>query len=552
MLKPTPGRAGTSPTPGPPTLPNFAPIDLIPDPVIGIDAHRRINLWNRAAETTYGFTRAEALGQRAPELFGSRFPIPLPEIFETVADTGHWQGDVVKRTKDGRELTVESRWIALFDEQGNVSGGLGIDRDITARLEDQSARERGEASAERERLHGRLSRAQRLESIGQLAGGIAHDFNNLLSVIINYAAMIAGELEGMQRASADSHWTSMRDDLGEVQLAAERAARLTHQLLAFSRQDVGNPVSIDLNDSVRGIEELLRRTIGAEVRLVVSLAEALRPIGADPAQLDQALLNLAINSRDAMPDGGTLTIDTANVEVDDDYAGLGPQLAPGSYVRLRVSDAGSGMAADVVEHAFDPFFTTKPMGQGTGLGLATVYWIVRQAGGRVQLYSEPGIGTTFIALFPAAAAVTDAQAPRVTNSMLTGTETILLVQDQDALRDVTHRILTRAGYQVIVASNAPAALQAVSAHSGSIDLCLSDVVMPLVPGPELALRLRETHPQLPVLYVSGFAEPVLRESMHLGRVDLVEKPFTAPELLSRVRRTLAASWDGHARTARRR
>jgi len=333
-------------------------LDLLPDPVIGFDAERRIVLWNRAAEQTYGFSRSEAVGQRPAELLSIRFPLPRVELVQAMAEMGEWKGELLELTKDGRELTVETHWLARYDDQGNVAGGVAIHRDITARLRDQRERERGQASAERERLQGRMLRSQRLESIGELAGGIAHDFNNLLAVITNYAMLVDGELAAVQRASAEERWTSIRGDVGEIRLAAERAARLTHQLLTFARQDVANPVAVDINGSIRRVEELLQRTLGDQVQLVTApLAEDLQAIRADPAQLEQVLVNLAVNGRDAMPDGGTLTIDTANVEVDAEYAAARPGLSPGAYVRLRVSDTGSGMAPEVVEHAFDPFFT---------------------------------------------------------------------------------------------------------------------------------------------------------------------------------------------------
>jgi PAS domain S-box-containing protein len=293
-------------------------LDLLPDPVIGLDAERRVVEWNRAAAQAYGFSRTEAIGQRAIELLRMSFPLPLAQLRDTMADTGVWRGDVVARAKDGSTYVVDSVLVAERDEQGRVNRVLAVHRDVTARLATQSEQARSEAAAERERIHARMRRAQRLESIGQLAGGVAHDFNNLLAIIINYTALIVSELDAMQRAPHRECWDALRNDLGEIQNAADRAARLTHQLLAFSRQGVGNPVLVDLNDAVTSVEELLGRTIGEHIELRISLADSLRMIRADDSQLEQMLLNLSINSRDAMPDGGTLTIDTADVEVDEE------------------------------------------------------------------------------------------------------------------------------------------------------------------------------------------------------------------------------------------
>ncbi len=520
---------------------DLGPVDLIPDPVIGVDADRRIDLWNRAAELLYGFTRAEAVGRRPNELLSSRFPTAELEIREELADSGQWQGNLVQRTKDGRELTVETRWVVRYDDDGASAGGLAIDRDITVRIEGENERQRDEAAAERGRMQGRLSRVQRLESIGQLAGGIAHDFNNLLAIIINYSAMIAGELDGLARDATDQRWRSMIEDLMEVQLAAERAARLTHHLLAFSRQDLRNPVTVDVGASVRGIEELLRRTLGEHIRLEVILGREPHSIRIDPGQLDQVLVNLAVNSRDAMPTGGTLAIDAARIEIDAEYGASRSNLSPGAHIRLRVSDTGCGMTQEVIEHAFDPFFTTRPVGEGTGLGLATVFGIVSRAGGWCQLYSEPGLGTTFVAVFPAVISESRAEPTDTEGSALRGAETILLVEDEHALRDVARRILVGAGYEVIDAATGALALDAADAHKGMIDLLLSDVIMPEIQGPQLAQLLRERRPEMRVLYVSGFAEPFLRGAMHLEQAKLLSKPFTASSLLGSVRDALTST-----------
>ncbi len=512
-------------------------VDVVLDPIVATNRERLVVLWNRAAQTTYGFDRSEALGKRATELLQTRFPIPLVEIEETVRDTGHWAGNLIHCTKEAQELTVESRWVARYDDAGHWAGILAIDRDVTARLVDAAQRE--DERLDNARLQVELERSQRLDSVGQLAGGIAHDFNNILGIIINYAAFVAGELRALERTTGEPRWAAMCEDVAQIEIAAARAARLTHQLLAFSRLEVATPVALDLNETIASIEQLLRRTVGEHVQLATSLDEHLRPIHADPAQLEQVLLNVALNSRDAMSNGGTLTIDTANVEVDAEYASSRPELTPGPHVRLRVSDSGAGMTPEILARAFDPFFTTKPVGRGTGLGLASVYGIVARLGGCAWLDSEPGHGTTFTALIAATDAVPEPAQPLPEAATVSGSETVLLVEDQDAMRAAVQRILVTAGYRVIVATSGAGALTAARSYPDPIDLLLTDVVMPGMLGNRLAEQLCVLRPSLRVLYMSGFAEPFLGQSMHLEDVELIEKPFTAPALLACVRGALS-------------
>jgi signal transduction histidine kinase/CheY-like chemotaxis protein len=402
-----------------------------------------------------------------------------------------------------------------------------------------AAQERLKTDAERERLQNQLHQAQRLESLGQLAGGIAHDFNNLLAVIINYAAFIANDLDAASAVDGDDRWRGTREDIEQIRLAAERASHLTHQLLSFARREVVQPEVVDVNNVVSDIEQLLRRTLGEHVELQSSLASDLYAVLIDPGQLEQILVNLAVNARDAMPEGGILKIDTANIDVDEDFAASRPELSPGPHVRLRISDTGVGMSPETLHRAFDPFFTTKPPGQGTGLGLATVYGIVQQAGGRTEIHSEPGVGTTFTAQLPATDRL-DMSIVHPTDSPLPhGEETILLVEDEQALREVTRRILTAAGYKVLVAANGPRAIQAAAEHAGPIDLLLSDVIMPQMPGPQLAERLLAERPAVRVLLMSGFAQPILDSGGHLeAGMALIEKPFSGPGLLAKVAQTI--------------
>jgi signal transduction histidine kinase len=393
---------------------------------------------------------------------------------------------------------------------------------------------------DRERLTRQLAQAQRLESLGQLAGGVAHDFNNLLSVILNYALFVKDELAG---AAADGveRLSAAQADLEEIERAAQRAAGLTHQLLAFARREVVHPEVMSLGDVVGETEQLLRRTLGEHIELTRVLSDDPWPIVADPGQIEQVLVNLAVNARDAMPTGGTLVIETANVEVDESYASSRPGMSPGRYVRLRVSDTGEGMDRITLEHAFEPFFTTKPKGQGTGLGLATVYGIVTQSGGHAQLYSEPGVGTTCSIMFPATERPAESGGPAPSEEPCGRGELVLLVEDENGIREVARRILERRGYRVIAAADGYEALELARNLEGPIDLLITDVIMPHMLGKDVAERVLELRPETRVMYMSGYAEPILGagEAIPAGMV-LLEKPFTEHLLLTKAREALDA------------
>jgi len=393
------------------------------------------------------------------------------------------------------------------------------------------------ADAARAAAQNRLRHAERMESLGQLVGGIAHDFNNLLNVIGGYSDLVAEEIAGL--AAQDARLGSVLEDVEQICGASQRAVRLTRQLLIFARSDVVHPEVLSLNEVIAGLEELLRRTLGEHITLTTVPADGLWPVKADAGQLEQVLVNLAVNARDAMPGGGKLTIDTANVTVDEAYAEGRPGLAPGRYARLRVSDTGTGIPPEVLARVFEPFFTTKPKGKGTGLGLATFYGIITGVGGYPQIYSEPGLGTTITGLLPAtsedaaASAAAPAAAPRGRG------ETILLVEDKASLQQLTSRILTRNGYQVLAARTAAEA-PGIAAEAGQpIDLLLTDVVMPEMLGNEVARRVNAVRPAVPVLYMSGYAQPVLdTHGILSGQIDLLEKPFSKATLLTRVRRAI--------------
>jgi len=398
---------------------------------------------------------------------------------------------------------------------------------------------------EREQAQAQLQQAQRMESLGQLAGGVAHDFNNLLAVILSYASFVSEELVTPSGPDWPDRLDAARSDLRQITLAAGRAAGLTRQLLAFARREVVRPQVLDLGHVITGVQELLHRTLGEHIELITTLDDDLWPVLADPGQLEQVLVNLAVNARDAMPGGGTLTIDTSNITVDADTVAGGSRAPQGQNVRLRISDTGVGIPADVLEHVFEPFFTTKQDGSGTGLGLATVYGIIAQAGGQIQIYTEPGMGTTFTITLPVTAQELVPVTATVPYQRSPKGETVLVVEDEEALRLVTQRIFARNGYRVIIAADGPAALDIARAHPGEIHLLVTDVVMPRMLGKEVAERMRVIKPGIKVLFMSGYARPVLASQGSLEpHVALVEKPFSEAELLSQAGLVLNGHFPG--------
>ncbi len=400
--------------------------------------------------------------------------------------------------------------------------------------------ERREVLAQNEGLHAQVRQIQRMDSLGQLAGGVAHDFNNLLAVILSYASFVSHRLAMAAESGGDGQWDEARADMAQIQKAVDRAAALTRQLLAFASREAIRPLALDLNEVIAGVAELLGRAIGEHIELATSLADGLWPILADAGKLEQVLVNLAVNARDAMPGGGTLTIATQNITASADSAAGDPDAQQERRVRLQVSDTGTGMTADVIEHAFEPFFTTKDAAHGTGLGLATVYGILTQAGAGIQISSRPGNGTTFTITLPVTDEATAPARKPAPSSWEAHGETILLVEDNDELREVTQRIFAGAGYHVIPAASGPEALEAASNHDGQIHLLVTDVVMPHMLGTEVAHRMRAIKPGAAELYMSGYAWPVLasRDTLDPDAV-LVEKPFSDTDLLTKAGQALS-------------
>lgn len=450
----------------------------------------------------------------------------ISEVFETCARDGVPYDEVLEVvTTGGRRVWVRAIGEALRDSSDRIVKVQGTLQDIT---------EIKRAEEERRKLQNQLVHSQKIDSIGRLAGGIAHDFNNLLSVVLSYAEFaIDAVREG----------DPLRADLEEIRRAGVRAAALTRQLLAFSRKQIMKPEVIDLNGVVSSLESMLKRLLGENIEVAAHLAPDLGRVMADVGQIEQVLMNLAVNARDAMPKGGRLTIETDNAELDAAFAESHFDVEPGRYVMLAVSDTGIGMDAATMEHIFEPFFTTKEKGQGTGLGLSTIYGIVKQSGGHIWADSEPGAGTTFKLYLPRVDAQVVAAAAKETEpAAAAGSETVLVVEDEAAVRRITERILRHAGFNVLAAGGGGDALLLCEKFGTAIDLLLTDVVMPQMSGGEVADRLRRMNPDLKVLYMSGYADDAIaHESILKPGTPFIGKPFSAADLTRKVREVL----DGH-------
>ena len=435
------------------------------------------------------------------------------------------------RVHTGREYVVETADRGeLFD--GMPAAASGAEGLVSAALRESEA-QLAAVLADRERLERQFYQAQKMETVGQLAGGIAHDFNNILTAIVGFGTLVAEQVSDNESASRNA---------AEILAAANRASALTRQLLAFGRRQVLHPTRINLNETVQSLAGMLRQLIGENIDLRIVCAPELPPIRADLSQLESALANLVVNARDAMPRGGRLTIETADVILDDDYCTTHVGVRPGRYARLSVSDTGMGMSQEVQTRIFEPFFTTKEAGKGTGLGLATVYGIVKQSGGNIWVYSEEGVGSTFKIYLPvdaterAAAGSTDATRAQWSK----GTETVLLVEDAPMIRRLAREIMLRAGYTVIEAGDAEEAAQLAAGHE-RIDVLLTDLIMPGPSGVELAEQLRNARPRVRVLFMSGYSDnAIVRDGLLGDSAAFLQKPFTPEELLRKLRHVIDA------------
>jgi two-component system cell cycle sensor histidine kinase/response regulator CckA len=497
-----------------------AALESTADGVMITERDGSITWVNPAFSRITGFSAEEAIGRKPSILRSGQHNDALyGELWRTILDGQVWDGELTNKRKDGH-LYLEAQTITpVRDARGGISHFVSVTRDIS----------------HRRRLEEQFRQSQKMEAVGRLSGGVAHDFNNLLAVILGFGDMLLRCLPPDPR---------FERYCGEILKAANRGAGLTRQLLAFSRQQTLQPKVIDLNAVVSESEKMLGRLLGEDVELVTSLDPDLGNVKIDPGEMEQVIMNLAVNARDAMPRGGTLTMETANLEHTEASAGqYGYPVAMGSYVRLTVTDTGIGMDEATRAHIFEPFFTTKDLGKGTGLGLATVYGVVEQSKGHISVESKLGRGSRFTILLPRLAArVTPVgEEPREDAAVLHGTETVLLAEDDDAARGLWREMLETLGYRVLEASNGPAAIEMVRAYAGRIDLLLTDVVMPRMGGGELSERMVETHPDIRVIFMSGYtADTILRQGIAETGRPFLQKPFTAQQFARKIRETLDA------------
>jgi PAS domain S-box-containing protein len=511
--------------------------DLAPDAMVAVDSGGIITMANAQAVQAYGYSAHEFIGRPVKTLLPEEWRASLPSVGDRRSQPVGQELESAGLRRDGSTFPAEVRLSLLPTEHGTVT--VAAVRDVSERLAMEAERERLRAVAEQERFKGRLQQSQRLESLGQLVGGVAHDFNNLLNVIAGYTDFTKEQLTAL--VGEDDRLQPVLADVEQVAAAAQQAIRVTRQLLTFSRSEAVKREILDMNQMVESSGELLRRALGEHIDLVISCEPGLWRVEADRGQLEQVLVNVALNARDAMPGGGRLTIETGNAEVDDAYASQRPRLEPGRYCRLAVSDTGTGMDQATIERVFEPFFSTKPRGRGTGLGLATVYGIVTGVGGSIDIYSEQGLGTTVNVLLPATRQSAAAEAtPDLAAAELRGQgETILLVEDEDGLRAMASRLLTRNGYRVCEAEDGADAVRLAANPALPIELLVTDMVMPGMLGNEVIDQVQAIRPGLRALYITGYAQQVLDfHGIPARDFDILQKPFTEVALLTRVHRAL--------------
>jgi PAS domain S-box-containing protein len=479
------------------------------------DLRNNIIFVNDAFLTKYGYERHELIGKPISIVrAATNKNEPTDDILPKTLNGG-WKGEVLNKRKDGIEFPIQLSTSVINDPSGYPLALIGVATDIT----------------DRKRLETQLQQSQKLEAIGKLAGGIAHDFNNLLTVIQGYSDLLLSKINSND---------PIHNQIRQINDAANRAESLTRQLLAFSRKQIMKPRVIDLNNLIHEMEDMLERLIGADINFTINLSSDLGKIKADPGQIEQVIMNLAVNARDAMQTGGMMTIETFNTMVDHKFKDNYPEAVIGNYVQMQISDTGFGMDKETQAHIFEPFFTTKEKGEGTGLGLATVYGIIKQSGGYIYVRSELTKGTTFNLYFPRVDEPLDSEEKtKISDTNLSGNETILVVEDQDEVRHLIMDALKVYGYNVLEAPHGGSALLTCEKYEGDIDLIISDIVMPQMNGQELVERLLPLQPHMKVLFISGYSENVFTDRNVLDPGMLyVQKPFTPMELLGKLRHVL--------------
>ena len=495
-----------------------AALNATSNAIIITDRNGTIEWVNPAFTALTGYSAVDAIGKNPRELVksGVHAQVFYKDLWDTILAGNVWHGEVTNRRKDGSLYSEEQSITPVKDARGEIAHFVEITRDLT----------------EKKQLEAQFLQSQKMEVVGRLAAGIAHDFNNLLNVINGTAVLASEELrEG----------DPLRADLEDIRRAGERAASLTRQLLSFSRQQIVKPDVFDLSTLVTDLSSMLRRVIGEDIDLVVVPARSPCSVSADPGQIEQVIMNLVVNARDAIPAHGTLRVESQAIELDETHSASHPSAKPGPYVRLTVSDSGLGMDEATRARIFEPFFTTKEVGKGTGLGLSTVYGIVQQSGGSIGVYSELGRGTTFEIYLPRIGEVAQTERPAQTLTPVSGTETILVVEDYLALGHLVARILQSAGYTVLAASNGADALLLLERYGGPLHLLLTDVVLPGMSGRELAARIAAARPEIKVIYASGYTDEELRRhGVVTDATHFLIKPYTSEQLTRSVREVLDA------------
>jgi PAS domain S-box-containing protein len=494
----------------------IAAVEQTADSIVITDTEGLIEYVNPAFERISGYTKAEVAGQTCRVLKSGQMGKDVyEELWSTIKGGEVWTGHLINRRKDGSLYQEQATISPVRNSSGEIINFVAVKQDITQRVQ----------------LEDQFLQSQKMEAVGKLAGGVAHDFNNLLTAITGYSDLTMRKLQ-----SEDP----LRHNLEQIKRAGDRAAGLTRQLLAFSRKQVLQPKVLSLNTIVSDLSKMLQRLIGEDIQLETSLEPALGTVKADPGQIEQVIMNLAVNSRDAMPDGGKLMIETGNVFLDQAYISRHVSITPGHYVLIAVSDNGAGMDEKTRQRIFEPFFTTKESGKGTGLGLSTVYGIVKQSGGNIWVYSEVGQGTTFKVYLPRIDEPLEVQPLRAIDpGMLQGVETVLLVEDEEMVRKLARQILETCGYKVLEAPHGGAALLLCERHDGPLHLMLTDVVMPEMSGRELMQRLSPIRPEMRVLFMSGYTEhAIVYHGVVEAETHFIQKPFTPEALARKVREVL--------------